>query len=306
MKTRVLSSVCKNIDRACNSLNINIEHLKVGIYMAELPEICNLSNQIDLTLKNKVIVETDVQQEKCLNLCKEEFIRKIINKKVLRAFNKGKWIFIELSEEYYLLLNLGMGGDILYYDSDQEYEREYQCKLIFNDTSEVTCKFWWMGRIELLKVDELSKHKATNEIAYTPFDEEFTLDYFKALFKNKRMRLKNLILDQRKIGGIGNAYIHDILYLSGLHPLTPANKLTSEQIEKLYYTIKSYLMEVYQKRGLYYERDLFGRRGGFKDTDFLVGYRENMPCPECTTPIQKIKTGSTSSFICPVCQISNL
>ena len=273
--------------------------------MPELPEIYNLSMQMDLALKHKRICEVDIKQEKCLNLGKEEFIKAIINKEILRSFNKGKWVFIELSDQYYLLLNLGMGGDILYHESGRKYEKEYQCKFVFNDTSEVICRFWWIGRIELLKAHELAKHKATNEIAYSPFDEEFTLDYFKEQFKNKRMRLKNLILDQRKIGGIGNAYIHDILFESGLHPLTPIDKMTPEQIERLYYIIKSYLIEVYQKKGLYYERDLFGTRGGFKDTDFRIGYHENRPCPKCTALIQKIKTGSTSSYICPVCQTHN-
>jgi formamidopyrimidine-DNA glycosylase len=57
-----------------------------------------------------------------------------------------------------------------------------------------------------------------------------------------------------------------------------------------------------EKGGAFYEKDLHGVKGGFTMEDILIGYREGTPCPVCQTPIQKIKTGSTSSFVCPTCQ----
>jgi formamidopyrimidine-DNA glycosylase len=97
-------------------------------------------------------------------------------------------------------------------------------------------------------------------------------------------------------------YIQDILFKAGLHPLRLANTLDDAGIEKLHKAVLDRLNLSKDKGGLIYEVDLLGRKGGFSDEDYLVGYREEKPCPVCGTTIAKIKTGSTSSYICPKCQ----
>ena len=66
--------------------------------------------------------------------------------------------------------------------------------------------------------------------------------------------------------------------------------------------VGKFLAKSVEKRGLAYEKDFYGQKGGFTGDDFLVGYRETQPCPVCSTRIEKIKTGSTSTYICPKCQ----
>jgi len=269
--------------------------------MPEIPEIKNLSRQINNELTGKEIAKVNVIQEKCLNMDVESFIAQIQGMEVLGAYNKGKWIFIKLTESYYLLLNLGMGGDVVYYRPGERWNEQYQCRFHFDDDSGFTCRFWWFGHIELLKEDELSKHTKTNNIAIDPYDEQFTFDYFKGLFKSK-VRVKNILVNQKKIGGIGNAYVHDILFLSGVHPMEGASNLSEEQISKLYSFTKDYLEKVILKRGLAYEKDFYGRHGSFDIQDFFIGYHENEKCPICNNIILKMKTGTTSSYVCTKCQ----
>ncbi|AUB57508.1 MAG: formamidopyrimidine-DNA glycosylase [Methanobacterium sp.] len=269
--------------------------------MAELPEIMILTSQMDEQLQAKEFQEGELRQEKSLNLPVDEFLEKIRGKKVVKVYNKGKWIFIQLSDEYHLLLNLGMGADILYHETDQELPDEYQCLFQFTDGSSFSCKFWWIGRAELLPDVELPQHKATKDIAISPLGEEFTPEYFRQLC-SARSQIKNLILNQKKIGGIGNVYIHDILFRAKIHPQKVANTLESCKLDNLHRIIQENLENALERGGLFYERDFYGQKNGFTREDFLVAYKEGEPCPECGNTIEKIKTGSTSSYICPQCQ----
>ena len=167
--------------------------------------------------------------------------------------------------------------------------------------SSFTCRFWWVGRAELLPDSELAYHKATKDLAISPLDEAFTTEYLREIC-GSRSQIKNLLLNQRKIGGIGNVYIHDILFRAGIHPQRLANSLESCKIDKLHVIIRENLKDALSKGGLLYEKDFFGEEKGFDREYFLVAYKEGEPCPVCGTTIEKIKTGSTSSYICPSCQ----
>lgn len=269
--------------------------------MAELPELLILSKQMDEQLQLKEFAGGELRQEKSLNLSPGEFLETIRGKKVLKVYNKGKWIFIQLSDDYHLLLNLGMGADVLYHQEGQEMPEEYQCLFQFTDGSYFTSKFWWIGRAELLQNEELAEHKATKDIAITPLDDGFTPEYFRKLCQ-ARSQIKNLLLNQKKIGGIGNVYIHDILFRAKLRPQKVANTIESVKIDDLHHIIQENLKEAIELGGLAYEKDFYGENNGFETEHFLVAYKEGEPCPECGGTIEKIKTGSTSSYICPNCQ----
>ena len=115
--------------------------------------------------------------------------------------------------------------------------------------------------------------------------------------------MKALLLDQDVMAGIGNSYVHDILFLARLHPLRSAASLTPSEVAALASGIQDVLRPSIAKGGAFYEVDLHGGKGGLTMDDILIGYKEGQPCPACGAPIEKIKTGSTSSFICPRCQL---
>lgn len=92
----------------------------------------------------------------------------------------------------------------------------------------------------------------------------------------------------------------EVLQSKSLNPLRTIDALSDAEIEALAQAIHDGLQPSIDKGGSFYELDLYGQKGGFTMDDILIGYRE--PCPACGTPIEKIKTGSTSSFICPLCQ----
>jgi formamidopyrimidine-DNA glycosylase len=271
--------------------------------MPELPEIFIISNQMNKSLRDKKISSVDIKQPKILNISEREFITNIKEKTFDTVKPEGKWIFAELKPDYHLLINLGMGGDIIYFEKFTEIPGEYHFRMDFEDKTGLTVKFSWFGHIHLVKTDELDEHKPTKDLAKSPVDDDFTLEYFKTILKERpRKGIKSFLMDQKIISGIGNVYIQDILYIPGIHPLSKIGSLNDTEISTLFKAIKNVLTSSIKSAGLQYERDFYGVKGKYSINDMLVGYKEGKPCPECNTTIEKIKTGSTSTYICPECQ----
>jgi formamidopyrimidine-DNA glycosylase len=195
-----------------------------------------------------------------------------------------------------------MGADILFFDNEKNEADKYQIKVLFSDGSGYTARFWWFGKFLLVHDGELASELNTKDIAIDPFDEKFTLDYFSSLLKGKKMQIKAFLMNQKNVGGIGNMYMHDILFKAHLHPQKKISDMSENEIKLLYNSIMELLNLSREKGTFAFESDFFGQKGGFGMEYFLVGYKENQPCPICNETIVSIKTGSTSTFICPSCQ----
>ena len=270
--------------------------------MPELPEIHHLAHQMHRALRGRRIVRIEVKQPKCLNVLPRVFSRLLCGRTIDRITSRGKWIFTHLDPGVTFLLSLGMGGDLLWHKPAAKPPERYQLKIDFADRSCLTIRFWWFGYAHVLPDPKLPTHKMTNLLGLNPLDRaEFTYERFHALLAGRRGSIKALLMDQSKVAGIGNVYIQDILFKARLHPNRPISKISEDECFALYQAIVVNLAGAARLGGLAFEKDLYNQGGGFKD--FLVGYREGKPCPECGTTIQKIRTGATSSFICPRCQI---
>ena len=270
--------------------------------MAELPEIAKLAEQMRETLRGKTMQTLTLQQEKCANIPLGEFQKRIEGASIVDVRNRGKWIITTLSNSENILLSLGMGADILFFENEKNQADKYQVKVLFRDGSGYTARFWWFGKYLLVSDNELAEEPNTKGIAMDPFDRGFTLDYFSSLLKGKKTQIKAFLMNQKNIGGIGNMYMHDILFKARLHPQKKISDMNGKDIGLLYNSIYKVLNLSREKGTFAYESDFFGQKGGFTTDYFLVGYKENQPCPACGETIISIKTGSTSSFICPDCQ----
>jgi formamidopyrimidine-DNA glycosylase len=266
--------------------------------MPELPEITQLAQQINTAISGRTLVGMEIRQPKSLNIPEEAFRSALQGAQILRTSNRGKWIVVETNQGW-LLINLGMGGEVLLTDRTHLPEKY---RLIFDlDNSQcIAINFWWFGYAHYTAPLELLSHPMIGKLGANALD--LSLEDFRQLVAGSRGTVKALLLDQSKLAGIGNSYLHDILFLAHLHPLRKLNTLTDEEMNGLYTAIHSVLELSIQKGTAFYEMDLFGKKGGFTIQDILIGYREGQPCPVCRTTIEKIKTGSTTSFICPSCQ----
>ena len=273
--------------------------------MPELPEIVVLCTQMRREVLEKEIGVVEVLQPKNLNVSVEEFIEKTVGQRIVSVEARGKWLFVELSDDLFLLINLGMGGELLHFKSGHELPEKYKFKLGFTDGSGFTINFWWFGYIHLVDSEGVKDHKMMGELGLSPLDEGFTMEHFRGLLKGRTARVKSFLLNQRRVAGIGNVYVQDILFRAGLHPGRKINTLTDGEAAGLYTSMREVLNRSIVLGGLAYERDFYGKKGGFSGNEFLVGYKTGKPCPICSTPIEKIRTGSTASYICPKCQKAN-
>jgi formamidopyrimidine-DNA glycosylase len=200
------------------------------------------------------IVEVQVRQPKTLNLPVDAFVTRVVERRILDVHAKGKWLVLRLKGALRLLINLGMGGDLLHFDAGSALPASYQFKLGFDDGSGITIRFSWFGYVHLVDEARAKDHTMTGALALTLLDAGFTPGHFAALMKGRRGRVKNLLVNQRRIAGIGNVYVQDILFHAKIHPSRRIATLTDAERTRLY------------------------------------------------AAIQKIRTGSTASYICPTCQ----
>ena len=269
--------------------------------MPEIPEIASRAAEMQQSLVGKTIRQVEVLQPKCLNLPPNDFAQAIDGASIQSVTHHGKWLKI-LTTKGWILINLGMGGEILLVTENQ-LPPKYRLVIKFEDQTCLAINFWWFGYFHYCAFEQLAAHPMLGKLGPDVLD--LSESDFIALIKNQKGKIKAALLDQSKVAGIGNAYIHDILFLARLHPLRAIASLTEAELRGLYQAIRDGLCPSLSNGGAYYELNLYGQKGGFQMEDIIIGYRENSPCPQCGTPIQKIKTGSTSSFICPRCQPEN-
>jgi formamidopyrimidine-DNA glycosylase len=266
--------------------------------MPELPEIVVLARQMDETLAGRRIGGVEVIQPKVLNLPPDDFIERVAGQEIERVYPRGKWI-VTVTDDGYLLINLGMGGEVLLRPGRHDLPEKYRLLLDLEDRECLALNFWWFGHVHF--VTELADHAMTAELG--PDALGLTLDGFQQLLHGRRGGIKSFLLNQKRIAGIGNVYIQDPLFKAGIHPLRSINTLTEDEIAKLYQALQETLQESIALHGSAWEMDLYGAKGRWDSSFFLVAYREGEPCPTCGTLVEKIKTGSTSSHICPHCQV---
>ncbi|HUT61167.1 MAG TPA: DNA-formamidopyrimidine glycosylase family protein [Phycisphaerae bacterium] len=266
--------------------------------MPELPEITCRAREMRDALVGKTINGIEVLQPKCLNVPPEEFSESLTGGVIEDVTHHGKWIFVR-TRKGYLLLNMGMGGEILVVTRDTLPEKR-RVVFDFDDGTCLSINFWWFGYAHYTASGALDTHAMTAKQGPNALD--VSVDELANMLNGRRGRIKSFLLDQSKIAGVGNATVHDILFLARLHPLRQINTLTENEIEALANAIHHGLQPSIEAGGAFYEVNLHGKPGGFTAENLLVGYREGKPCPVCGTTIEKIKTGSTASFVCPQCQ----
>jgi formamidopyrimidine-DNA glycosylase len=239
-----------------------------------------------------------VLQPKCLNVPEDRFAEALTGATLRSTSHRGKWLCTDTSNGW-LLLNMGMGGELLLVRREHLPEKR-RLVIDFADGTCFSINFWWFGYAHYLPPGPLEAHEQLARLGPNVLDVDQA--QFRELVRGQKTGVKAFLLDQARLAGIGNAYIHDILWLARIHPLRKLNTLSDEEIEGLWQGIRDGLRPSLERGGAFYEVNLRGEKGGFLMDDILAGYREGEPCRRCGTTIVKIKTGSTSSFICPTCQ----
>jgi len=169
--------------------------------------------------------------------------------------------------------------------------------LYFNDQR----KFGW---IKLFSPNDLAKFQSS--LGLDVFDPAFTPKYLFSQLQRSQRAVKLVLLDQHFFAGIGNIYANDALFLSKIHPATPASALTKKQSQLLHRHLVSIMKKSVSAGGSTTKDQKYLRPDGTigqNQFNFLVYQKKGQPCSVCQTPIQFIKIGGRGTFFCPHCQV---
>lgn len=136
-----------------------------------------------------------------------------------------------------------------------------------------------------------------------PFSSAFSVDYLYQATRHRLRPIKNALLDQALVAGIGNIYADESLFLSGIHPTVPSRRLGRSRLTKLHHAIQTVLTESIEAGGTTFSdfRDVHGINGNYGGVARVYD-REGQPCYTCQTPIQRLKLAGRSAHFCPRCQ----
>jgi len=269
--------------------------------MPELPEVETIKRQLDQNLVGQTIKRIEI-----LNL--KNFIgspEKIIGKKIIGVERRAKIIIVKLEKNYCLLIHLKLTGQLIYLPVGRLPNNFTRIiitldsgDLFFNDLR----KFGWVKVIE--NCQEESK-KEFASFGPEALGLDFSLTYFKQVLNKSRRAIKLILLDQKKLAGVGNIYANEALFMAKIDPRRPANSLSDLEIEKLRSTIRDVLTQAVKEGGTTANDDAYrqvnGRIGGFQEYLQVYG-KTGQPCSDCSGRIERIKLGGRGTFFCPRCQ----
>ena len=197
--------------------------------MPELPEVETVVRQLNATVKGKTIVAIDVLDRKVI----QSTLPKIVPAKIINVERRGKSIIFELDRNRYLLAHLRMTGHFYYLSQgskDTTYKQYHVGTFHFQDHSFLTHNsIRRFGRITALTQTQLNK--ALSTLGIEPLSKECTTQKFTSLFQSKpNANIKNCLLDQHLIAGIGNIYAQEALYRDGIHPEKKVKEISSAQL----------------------------------------------------------------------------
>jgi formamidopyrimidine-DNA glycosylase len=273
----------------------------------ELPEYVILAGQINEALQGKIIRTGQLgnSPHKFLwyNRTHNEFAQLTQGKRVGEARAKGRWLFIPLEPGYVLLLG-ECGGKVLYHTPGSKLPKKYHLYITFEDGSFLTATTQMWGAMELYEQEEEQEREYVKGMRTTPFEPEFTFEYFDALvdevIAEGKRSAKGLLTQDQLIPGLGNAIAQDILFRARLHPKHSIADLSADQRQALYRAILDTVHAVIEKGGRYDEYDLYGRRGGY--VRLMDRKAVSRPCPECGGDVEKIQYLGGACYLCPQCQ----
>jgi formamidopyrimidine-DNA glycosylase len=277
--------------------------------MPELPEVESLRRLLARSAPGRTIVAARGGR---LALRRRRLPRNfadaLIGRRIERVARRAKYLMIELDGGDALLVHLGMSGSLTHRApgfSDEELDPRHdhvelrlddQSRLVFNDPRR-------FGIVRVVRRDALASAPELRGLGPEPLSRGFDAAYLERAARGRRVAIKNLLMDQRIVAGIGNIYAAEILFLARVRPTRRAGRVTREEIARIAAATPKVLASAIGSGGTTFRsyRDSRGRPGEFAPRLRVYG-REGKPCYTCSTPIRNVVVGQRASFYCPRCQ----
>ncbi len=286
--------------------------------MPELPEVETVRRGLNRLTLNQEIQGGDVLLNRTIAhpIFVPEFLSGLTGAAIAQWHRRGKYLIAELVQAVgadklptsagYLGAHLRMTGQLLWVNAAEPVQKHTRVRLFFQGDRELRFvdqrtfgQLWWVPP-NYLPEQIITGLQA---LGPEPFSTDFSADYFYQQLHHRQRPIKNALLDQRIVAGLGNIYADEALFLSGIHPQTLCSTLTYTQIELLHSTTLKVLQDSIDASGTTFSsfRNVEGINGNYGGKAWVYG-RDGEPCRTCGTIIERLKMAGRSAHFCPQCQ----
>ena len=273
--------------------------------MPELPEVHTITTDLNLSTKDYKIQGVTISKGYIALPNNDAFTKLTLNQKIIGAERIAKNILIKLGSGNYILIHLAMTGRVLLRKSGFAEDGRTKVKFLIqkgSDKKELRFTDTRMfGKILVTNAEGISKLKL--KYGPEPLDPKLAPEKFLEIIKSKKTNIKNVLLDQTLVSGLGNIYATDALFLAGIAPTTNTANITLGKAKKLLETAKLVLSEGIKNRGSTLPDksyvDIFGREGKQQE-HFKIYMKDN--CPKCKSKVLFMKLNGRGTYYCEVCQ----
>jgi len=288
--------------------------------MPELPEVEVVKRSLIKKTQNLIIKAVKINDGRLRYKIDRHKLKKIIGLRFKKILRRSKYLLFFFNKEIVMLVHLGMTGKFFfvnrkrtkyktsfYYDindvKDKKHDRiifdlSNNQKLIYNDVR----KF---GFIKIIKRGNLDQNEHLKHLGPEPLNTKFNIRYFKNYIIGKERTIKDILMDQKFISGLGNIYVNEVLFFSGVRPVKKIKKLTDSEIKKIIKFSKKIISKAITAGGSSIKdfSSSSGKKGSFQQHFSVYGKKgENCPTVMCKGKIKKIIIANRASFFCANCQ----
>jgi formamidopyrimidine-DNA glycosylase len=281
--------------------------------MPELPEIESLRRILARSVVGRTIVSARVTDRRLRQPVTTRFASRVSSHSIAGVSRRAKYLIIELDDgksedPTAIIMHFGMSGSLTRRDGkfdgsglDENHDHveldlDDDTKLVYNDPRR-------FGLVLLTHLSEVDSTPELKDLGPEPLSEDFNADYLAKVARGRKTAIKNLIMDQGVVAGIGNIYASEVLFRAGVQPNRRASLVSREEIERIVAETKPLLLESIKRHGTTFRnyRDISGRPGRYGKLLMVYG-REGEKCLKCGNKIRAITVGQRSTFYCAHCQ----
>ena len=273
--------------------------------MPELPEVETVRRVLRAQLPGARFGRSTVlSPEAAAHPGAEDFCRALEGRAVEEVERRGKFLVFRLGGGARLVVHLRMTGRVLLCPASYPPERHTRAVMAVSGGRELRfCDQRRFGRLWLLLPGERDVYSGMENLGPEPFDPALTAEYLRSALGRRRRAVKECLMEQEAVAGIGNIYSDEILFAARIHPARAANTLSAEEWGRLAAAIPERLACFIEKNAISAEDYLATKGQEYRNTPYLQVYgHEGDPCPACGATLRRMVIGGRSSVFCPRCQ----
>lgn len=271
--------------------------------MPEIAEVRTVAKTLNNTIVGRKIISIDTPYKNIIKSDLDKFINNVTGKTFKSVSSNGKWLIFNLGD-YSYISHLRMEGKYFIKPTSDEYNKHEH--IIFHLDNNTDLRYHDVrkfGVIILSKTKDIDNLEEISKLGIEPDSKDLTIDYLYNKIHNSSKPIKELLLDQTIINGLGNIYVDEVLFKSKINPKKIGSKITRDNINNIINSCREIIPKATELGGTTirsYTSSL-GVTGHYQDY-LCVHTKEGKPCVVCNTLIKKIRVGGRGTYYCPKCQ----